>query len=269
MLRGLNRQTISNQILPKATKVTSTSPGILVHGVLTEHLSSVIDSVSRRITRQRRTLLLSEEETNLLLPVSSIASSLPSAKSKAKSSQTPPKRASCVSKPKVSQKRSAGSSNEDEIPSKVVKSNSESIRTVSKTSLKEALGGCCISTVSAELNDTAVRQISSTSSPSFLSNYNSPVAQPSSSSNEFLLNRLRESWGSNVGGGNENAIRLNNSDADVSESNKPENTTYLIDREAAFHQLGCNKEPSDCRCTFVSWIWALLPEAITSDRNGK
>lgn len=67
--------------------------------------------------------------------------------------------------------------------------------------------------ISAELNGTAVRQISSTSSPYLsLSNDNSPETQRSSSSNEFLLNRLRESWGLNIGGGNENAIRLDNSE---------------------------------------------------------
>jgi hypothetical protein len=46
--------------------------------------------------------------------------------------------------------------------------------------------------------------------------------------------------------------------------------TYLIDREAAFHQAGCNKLPADCRCIFVSWIWAQLREAVVNPvRGGK
>jgi hypothetical protein len=45
--------------------------------------------------------------------------------------------------------------------------------------------------------------------------------------------------------------------------------TYLIDREAEFHQSDCNRQPSDCRCTFVSWIWAQLPDAVKSVRSGK
>jgi hypothetical protein len=46
--------------------------------------------------------------------------------------------------------------------------------------------------------------------------------------------------------------------------------TYLIDREAAFHQAGCNKLPADCRCIFVSWIWAQIPEAVVNPvRGGK
>lgn len=129
---------------------------------------------------------------------------------------------SCVSKPNVSQKRSVDSSNKDKIPSKVVKLNSEVIS---------------YEVISAELNGTAVRQISSTSSPLSLSNYNSSETQQSSSSNEFLLNILRESWGLNIGGGNENAIRLDNSDdADVSQSKKPENTTLSITKRSSWRK---------------------------------
>lgn len=111
MLKGLNLQTISNQIISKSTKVTSTLSDIPGHGVLKpvssdyvpnyeeglsqgglqrelfveekislviQRLSTVTDSISRRITQHRKTILLSAEETNLHLPVSSIGSSLPS-----------------------------------------------------------------------------------------------------------------------------------------------------------------------------------------------
>jgi hypothetical protein len=60
--------------------------------------------------------------------------------------------------------------------------------------------------------------------------------------------------------------------SDSTESNVPKkqaSATNLIDREAQNHKSDCDMQPSRCRCPFVSWIWAQLPDAVKSVRSGK
>jgi len=43
----------------------------------------------------------------------------------------------------------------------------------------------------------------------------------------------------------------------------------LVDHEEGLHLSSCNREPSKCLCTFVSWIWASKPNHPDSVRSGK
>lgn len=176
-LRRLTRQSKSEPLVannstdsanPQSIKSTKTTVKLMLGDSAT---SNVANSERRRKDNLDFQDIKSSEPTKSRnLPVSSSASTLRPAKSKAKSSQTPPKlkvvsRTSkklinpCISKLKVSRKRSPESSNEDETPSKVVKSNSETIRTISRTSLKEALWGRCQKANDLETEEAIVEQV--------------------------------------------------------------------------------------------------------------
>jgi hypothetical protein len=123
-------------------------------------------------------------------PVHTSSTSLISLKAKAESSKKPSDLSS--SKPKITRKRSIETNNEEETPTKMAKSDPEATRSISRSSLKEALWSRCKEANDVETEEAIVEQVAKEIEESLFSLYKHDVGSKYKNKYRSLIFNIKD-----------------------------------------------------------------------------